>query len=66
MTEFEKWFESKNLIPGTVISKDFVKEIAKNAWDARGEMDAKICRELDPPLSSDASPGAFAKAIEAA
>ena len=68
MSEFEKWFESKNLIPGTVISKGFVKEIAKDAWDARGKMDAKICRDMEyeAPLSSDASSEAFAKAIESA
>jgi hypothetical protein len=59
---FDQWWEQAEKAFGE--AKCF-KEAARAGWVARRQVDVQICLDVDPPLSSDAAPYAFAEAIKA-
>ena len=64
MSAFDKLWDS-NYRDLTGVSTS-AKAVASLAWDARKELDVRICKNMGDktPLSSDAVPDHFAKAIE--
>ena len=60
--EFEKWFSEKNCVGST----NLVGAIWQAAWNARGKVDAEICRNRIGPLDTafDVEARSCAEAIE--